>query len=72
MGLCPFVSICDCHFLCSILFGFPSEDLFSLNCLSFCGLGDVNLVLGKTDLTEQVEIPDEWGEGACLFYVKYV
>lgn len=67
-----FVSVCDCPLLCPLLFGLPGEDLFVLTCLSSCGLGDLNLVLDKMDLTEQLEIPGEWGEGVCLCFIKYV
>ena len=67
------MSMCDCHLLCSISFGFPSKGLFILISLSSCGLGDLSLVLGKMHLFEQVETPNEWGEGACLVLsVKHV
>lgn len=55
LKFCELMSMCDCHLLCSISFGFPGKGLFILISLSSCGLGDLSLVLSKMHLFEQIE-----------------
>jgi len=50
LRLYGFMSMCDCHLLRSISFGFPDKDLYTVTSLSSCGLGDLTLVLGKMHL----------------------